>query len=125
VIAAVLSVLPGLTAPALPVAEPMKITIQRSGGYAGTVETLCEVDTANLDPVPAAELEQLAVGAEAAAKAAAPAQPIGADFLKYEVTLGDDKDERRWAVVDDNSTSVEPIRRLLNYLAGRGLCGPH
>jgi hypothetical protein len=101
----------------------MKILIQRSGGYAGIVETLCEIDTANLDSASTTELEQLALSAEAAVKAAAGAQPVGIDFLTYQVTLEDEKGQRTWAVVDDSSTGVELIRRLLNYLSGHGLGG--
>jgi len=95
----------------------MKVIIQRSGGYAGVVETLCDVDTANLDAASAAAAEQLTLRAEAVAKTAAAAQPIGADLLRYEVTLEDENGRRKWAVVDDNSTRVEPIRRLLDHLS--------
>jgi hypothetical protein len=95
----------------------MKIVIQRSGGYAGISETLHDVDTADLDPASAAELENLALGAEAAAAAA---QSVGADFLKYEVTLSDDHGSRSWTVVDDDSPALDPFRRLLHSLSGRG-----
>jgi hypothetical protein len=98
----------------------MKIFIQRSGGYAGISETLHDVDTADLDPASATELEKLALGAEAAAKSAAAAQPVGADFLKYEVTLSDDHGSRSWTIVDDDSPALGPLRRLLQSLAARG-----
>jgi hypothetical protein len=39
------------------------------------------------------------------------------------VTLGDGRGERTWAIVDDNSTAVEPIHRLLNYILEHGLGG--
>jgi len=124
VIAAVLGLLAGANSPGfVPVEGQMRILIQRSGGYAGILETLCDIDTASLDSASATELEQLALNAEATAKAAGGGQPIGADFLRYEVTLGDGRGERTWAIVDDNSAAVEPIHRLLNYISEHGLGG--
>jgi hypothetical protein len=103
----------------------MRILIQRGGGFAGIVETLYDIDTASLDSASATELEQLALRTEAATKAAAETQPVGADFLRYEVTLGDGERQRTTTVVDDNSAAVEPIRRLLNYISEHGLRGQH
>jgi len=96
----------------------MRIIVRRSGGFAGTAETLHDIDTDNLGAASAAEVENLVRTLDAAARTdGAQAQPVGADFINYEVTLSDGQGQRTVPIVDDNSPRLEPVHRLLNYLS--------
>ena len=96
----------------------MRIIVRRSGGFAGTAETLHDVDTDNLDAASTAEVENLVRALDAATQGdGAQAQPVGADFIKYEVTLSDGQGQRTVSIVDDNSPRLDPVHRLLNYLS--------
>ena len=96
----------------------MRIIVRRSGGFAGTAETLRDIDTDNLDAASAAEIENLIQTLDTAARTnGAQAQPVGADFSKYEVTLSDGQGQRTVSIVDDNSPRLDPVHRLLNYLS--------
>jgi hypothetical protein len=96
----------------------MRIIVRRSGGFAGTAETLHDIDTDNLDAASAAEVENLVKTLDAAARTdGAQAQPVGADFIKYEVTLSYGQGQRTVSIVEDNSARLVPVHRLLNYLS--------
>ena len=96
----------------------MRIIVRRSGGFAGTTETLHDIDTDNLDAASAAEVENLVRALDTAAQGdSAQPQPVGADFIKYEVTLSDRQGQRTVSIVDDNSPRLDPVHRLLNYLS--------
>ena len=96
----------------------MRIIVRRSGGFVGTAETLHDIDTDNLDAESAAEVENLVRALDAAAQDdGAQAQPVGADFINYEVTLSDGQGQRTVSIVDDNSPRLDPVHRLLNYLS--------
>jgi hypothetical protein len=96
----------------------MRVIVRRSGGFAGTAETLHDIDTDNLDAASATEVENLVQTLDAAARTdGAQAQPVGADFIKYEVTLSDGQGQRTLSIIDDNSPRLDPVYSLLNYLS--------
>lgn len=88
----------------------MRIVVRRSGGFAGTAETLYDVDTNNFDATSAAELVNLvrSLGAVALNANSEP-YSVGADFIKYEVTLSDDQHQRTVIIADDNSARLDPL----------------
>jgi len=95
----------------------MKIQVKRSGGFAGLSDTLCDLDTANLAPTDARAIETLGRSLESELRAQGVAQPVGADLVKYEVTLSNGQGGRTLVIADDGSKAMEPFRRLLDDLS--------
>ena len=96
----------------------MKILVRRTGGFAGLSEALYEVDTSALEGSVAAELERKMRALESAERSQTPAaRPIGADFLKYEITLTDQHGHRTLVVADNGSTLSELAHEILNELS--------
>jgi len=96
----------------------MRLLVRRTGGFAGLDDTLYDIAATSSLGAGAAELESLALSLERAVTARDRAkQPIGADFLKYEVTLGDGQSERKLIVADDGSEPAQIVHRLLDRLS--------
>ena len=94
----------------------MKILMRRTGGFAGLDETLGELDTASLQRDEAAAIEQLAGQLDTTRRAAsAEKQRVGADFVKYEISLADGQNRRSLVIADDGS----PLAALARQLADR------
>ena len=87
----------------------MRITVTRSG-FAGA-EQVADIDTARLDPARARTIEQMAQAAEAEAGRAE--EVIGADLMRYEITIQDDGGSHRLSWTDDGSLRKGPISRLI------------
>lgn len=99
----------------------MKISVRRSGGFAGLSEELVALDTANLDASAAQRAEQLvgeirffelppeiAVGT------------IGADMFRYEVTVTDAGRQHSVGFVADDSPATARLRGLVDALTQIG-----
>ena len=96
----------------------MKIQVQQTGGFAGLTQTLFDADTARLDSKKAARVEHLIADLEAVFLSGGnAAPPVGADLLKFELALTDERGRRTLAITDNGSQSIEPVRRLLGQLS--------
>ncbi|MBI3820858.1 MAG: hypothetical protein HY286_19375 [Planctomycetes bacterium] len=79
----------------------MKLSIARSGGFAGIREPLLELDTLTLKPAAAAKIAQTWQSLRARIQASSGKPSIGADFLKYEIVVSDEHGRELMEVVDD------------------------
>jgi hypothetical protein len=95
----------------------MKISIIRSGGFAGLAETLGSLDTTSLAPAQARKIEALVAAAgffelpdELTGDIA------GADFMRYEVTVSDGTRRHTVRFVDDQSARSHPLAALVEWM---------
>jgi hypothetical protein len=86
------------------------------GGYAGQTTRLADIDTEQLDPGTAQEVEQMAGELSARAQ---PPEPIGSDLLRYTITVTDGGSTRTIRFSDDGSPDVAPLLELVNALLAR------
>jgi hypothetical protein len=91
----------------------MRIVIRRSGGYAGETDT-ANIDTSRLDPGRAREIERLVD--QASAGAALGGGPVGADLMRYDITIEDGEDSRSLSFLDDGSPDAGPMKRLVEKI---------
>lgn len=91
----------------------MRITVARSGGYAGIVEEPTTIDTEDLDAATAERLEDIV---NEIGFFTLPAQTGGggADMFTYEISVSDDTGRTHVvSFVDDGSQETAPLRRLV------------
>ncbi len=92
----------------------MKVSVKRSGGYAGVSEQIASVDTANTNEAAAGEVENLVRDVNFFnLPPNPPGQKVGADFLKYEVTV---TDQGRQHAVTFNDDGAPATARLLEFV---------
>jgi hypothetical protein len=92
----------------------MRITIRTSGGFAGLSETIGPIDTADL---PADEAREIEVALEALGPGSPPSgPPIGADLVRYEVTVMEGARKRVLRVEDDGSGSAQAVLDLIEKI---------
>lgn len=85
----------------------MQIVVRRTGGYAGT-ESVSTVDTSRLDTARRKRIEQLIRDAATVGSAEA---PIGADLMRYEITVQENGTTRSLTWTDDGTPG--PMKRLI------------
>lgn len=94
----------------------MKVTIRRSGGYAGIDQTVAAIDSDDL-PAPAADrLRQELMRLTATLRP----DDIGADQLHYEVEIAGDGPPRRLSVLDDGRPEAPPMKHIEAILGLQG-----
>jgi hypothetical protein len=95
----------------------MRITVKRSGGFAGLSEELASVDTADLEAERAEQIEQL-VGDISFFDLPTELSPdeVGADQFRYEITVSDDGREHTVTYQDNGGAEVAQLRRLVEAL---------
>jgi hypothetical protein len=86
----------------------MQIIVRQTGGFSGA-QTVASVDTAHLDASRRARIEQLARDAAASLQNAE--EPIGADLMRYEITVQEDGTTRSLAWTDDGTFG--PVKQLI------------
>jgi hypothetical protein len=86
----------------------MQIIVRRTGGYGGT-QAESRVDTARLDAARRARIEQLLREADASLRDAEPA--VGADLMRYEITIQENGTTRSLAWTDDGTFG--PVKQLV------------
>jgi hypothetical protein len=94
----------------------MKITVQRTGGYAGLTEEIAAVNTAQLAPAAARRGEQLIQQAgffNLPAKATGDA--VGADMFRYEI-IASDGERQHTVAFTDGSPDAAPLLKLIEDL---------
>jgi len=95
----------------------MKISIIRSGGFAGLTEMLGNLDTTSLAPAQAHKIEALVAAARFfELPAELPGDAAGADFMRYEVTVADGLRHHTVRFVDDQSTRSRPLTALVEWM---------
>lgn len=99
----------------------MKISVERSGGFAGLTEKIASVDTKELVRAKAEPLEKLI---ERVGFFGLPAvmtgNAVGADQFKYEITVEDGARHHSVAFVEDDSPQTAPLRGLVKQLQAGG-----
>lgn len=94
----------------------MKITITRSGGFAGTTELIGTLDTSALDAARAQEAQQriIELGFFSLPENV-PATEVGADLFRYEVTVSD-QGRQHTVKFMDHDDMMSPLRRLVDLV---------
>jgi hypothetical protein len=91
----------------------MKISVEQSGGFAGQTTHLADIDTEQLDPAAAHDVEQLVK--ELGARAAQP-EPAGMDLMRYTIEITDGGAARTIGFTDDGSPEMARMMLSLNRL---------
>ena len=94
----------------------MKISIERSGGFAGQAARLADIDTEQLDPGASQEVEQTV--REITARPVQP-EPLGLDLLRYTITVDESGSTRTIRFSDDGSSEVSRLLEFVNTLLAR------
>jgi hypothetical protein len=81
----------------------MQIVVRRTGGYGG-VESVSTVDTSRLDPARRKRIEQLI--RDAADTLGRAEEPIGADLMRYEITVQENGATRSMTWTDDGTPGL-------------------
>jgi hypothetical protein len=95
----------------------MKISVEQSGGYAGQTSRLADIDTDQLDPGAAQEVEQAV--RQLSERSARSSEPLGADLLRYTITVNDGGSTRAIRFSDDGGPEVSQLMELVNTLLAR------
>ncbi|MDB6151922.1 MAG: hypothetical protein JWL90_375 [Chthoniobacteraceae bacterium] len=95
----------------------MHILITQSGGFAGLVQRVADVDTHLLDAAKAQKIEALVQSTQffkLPPRVAGDAK--GADFQIYEITITENGHSYRVEFLDDQSAATCPLRRLVDLV---------
>ena len=95
----------------------MKITIQRSGGFAGLRETVLDADTQKLSAVSAAKIMKIWPALRTKIKTQAKSPSVGADFLKYEIVAQQDGGEDRFELLDDGNAVTPELLEFVRTIS--------
>lgn len=95
----------------------MKISVERSGGFAGLTEQIASVDTAALEGAKAELLENLIESAGFfGLPAVIPGVAVGADLFQYHITVVDGPRHHSVAFVEDDAPPTAPLRNIVKQL---------
>jgi hypothetical protein len=95
----------------------MRISITRSGGYAGITEQIVDLDTSKLDPAVARKVEEAVTKSGVYTRSAQTGSTsVGADLLKYEVKIADGGRSQQVTFTDDGGPATAPLTGLVNQL---------
>jgi len=86
----------------------MQIIVRSTGGYAGT-QQVASIDTADLEAGARTRVEQLVRDATASLRQAE--DSIGADLMRYEITIRENGTTRSLAWTDDGTFG--PVKQLI------------
>ena len=96
----------------------MKISVTRSGGFAGLTDGVSAVDTAQLDTAARQKLEQAVRRVNFfELPARLPGEPVGADLFAYRVTVRDGAREHSVAFTGEEGAAAA-LRELLAAVTG-------
>jgi hypothetical protein len=94
----------------------MKITVKRSGGFAGLTEMLADLDTHKVDPDSARQVSEIVEKAGLFDyPAVIPGGEIGADMQRYEITASDGGRSHS-ITFSEGSTEAAPLLDLVQKL---------
>jgi len=95
----------------------MKISIRRSGGFAGISEEITSLDTGKLNQAAAQGVENLVRELDLFnLPTNPPGQKVGADFLKYEITVSDRGKQHTIIFNDDDAPPTARLRDFVQRL---------
>jgi len=95
----------------------VRIVVSQTGGYGG-VHGTAAVDTSHLEPRLALAIEQLAQQAMESVDRRGP--PVGADLMRYEITIEEEDRSRSLTFIDDGGAEGGPIKRRIEAVQRRG-----
>jgi hypothetical protein len=95
-------------------AGPIRITLTRSGGFAGMAQRTVELDSADLPPELARELEQRLAAASFFELPGTVGTTETPDAFRYELTV--DARGRRHTVVAGDASAPEPLLELIRFV---------
>lgn len=95
----------------------MKITIQRSGGFAGLREIVLEADTQQLNAASAAQIKKSWPALQTRIKAQLKVPSLGADFLKYEIVAQQNNREERLELLDDGNAVMTDLLEFVRTVS--------
>ena len=97
----------------------MRISVKRTGGFAGLSEEVASVDTELLNAAWAQRVEQMVRDARFFdLPAHIPGRTIGADLLLYEMTITEGN-RRHTVTFDEDSPESAPLRSVVTALTQR------
>jgi hypothetical protein len=103
--------------PQLTEGRGMKVSVKRSGGYAGLTEEVAAIETAQLDAAAAQQVEQIIQSVGFFDLPATISDgTIGADLFSYEITVSEGDRQHTVTFTDDESPETAPLRRLVETL---------
>ena len=94
----------------------MKIAVKQSGGFAGEVKELLQLDTAQSAPSVGQQVEQILRDAEFFDLPAVVQGDVGADFLRYEIAVTDSGGQHTVSFQDDGGPKTAALKKLLESL---------
>src|SRR5689334_12601819 len=94
----------------------MKITIRHRGGYAGLDEEVAAIDTAQLAPEQARQIEA-AINNVGFFTQPAYTGEVGADMLRYEISVSDGARTHAIAFAEDGSPETAALRALVDEVS--------
>jgi hypothetical protein len=98
----------------------MRISIKKTGGYAGELE-IVNLDTSQLDPDVARQVEQRIHSSGFFNYSTDPGgSSIGSDYEKYEITVSEGSRQHTVMFTDDKTTATELLSKLVESLRELG-----
>jgi hypothetical protein len=95
----------------------MKVSVKRSGGFAGLTEKIADLETTQLDKAAGQQVEQLVQSLGFFnLPATISGGGIGADSFHYEITVIQSGRQHTIAFDDDDSPVTAPLRRFVEAL---------
>jgi len=94
----------------------MKVTIKQSGGFAGEVKDLLQLDTARMEPSVSQQVEQLIREVKFFELRGVIQGDVGADFLRYEITVTDNGRQHTVIFSDDGGPKTAAMKKFLESL---------
>jgi Emfourin len=93
----------------------VKVAIKQSGGYAGEVKDLLQLDTAQIEPSVSQQVERIIRDAKFFDLPNVVQGDVGADFLRYEITVTDGR-QHTVSFQDDGGPKTAAMKKLLESL---------
>lgn len=94
----------------------MKVAIKQSGGYAGEVKDVLQLDTAQIEPSVSQQVERIIRDAKFFDLPNVVQGDVGADFLRYEITVTDNGRQHTVSFQDDGGPKTAAMKKLLESL---------
>ncbi len=94
----------------------MKIAVKQSGGFAGEVKELLQLDTAQSEPAVSQQVERIIRNVKFFDLPAVVQGDVGADFLRYEITVTDSSRQHTVTFQDDGGPKTAAMKKLLENL---------
>jgi hypothetical protein len=97
----------------------MKITVERTGGFAGLTENLGSLDTEWLGPAKRKAVEERvrSIGFFKLPEQVSGGQ-VGADFQTYRVTVADGPTQQRTVTFTGDAPDSQPLQELIKIVTG-------